>query len=399
MPTERIQSLVDKYFADGCSPAEKEELAAWIDQEEDDRLKEMLAAAWERHVPLVSMPEEMSVRIVNGMFGEVGEVVGMEALKGSERGKQSGKLLYWPWMAAAAVVLLMVAGIWYFQPARPVAQQPAVTQVAALPYKGDVAPGHSGAILHLSNGQEVVLDSAGNGTIAVQGGMQAVKTGGMLRYTGHNEAIIYNDVTTGPGRQWQLTLSDGTRVWLNAASSIHYPLAFKGSVREVSVTGEAYFEVAHHAEQTFRVKVGDQVIEDIGTAFNINAYNDEPMVKTTLAEGAIRVSTSAVSVLVKPGEQVSEKNGRLNVGEGNVEQATAWRRGVFSCRHANIPEMMRQLARWYNVSVEFRGSISPDITFTGDISRSLSLAQVLHGLRGMNVHFTIEEDKKIVILP
>lgn len=296
--------------------------------------------------------------------------------------------------AAAAAVLLIAAGIYLIS--TRINEKPTI---AAVHYKGDILPGHNGAVLHLSNGQTVMLDTAKDGTVARQGTVNAVKVNGELKYVGKADEVIYNDITTDRGRQWELTLPDGTKVWLNAASSIHYPLTFTGPIREVKITGEAYFEVVHSSKQPFRVKVGDQSIEDIGTAFNINAYGDEPATKTTLVEGAVLVSTGTANVLVKPGQQASEAGGQLTVDAADVDRATAWRRGIFSYRHAGIAELMRQLSRWYNVEVKYEGTIPADETFTGDMGRNLTLAQVLHGLKGMNVHFSIEEDKRIVIMP
>jgi hypothetical protein len=298
------------------------------------------------------------------------------------------------WTAAAAAVLLIGGGTYLIH--HRINEKPTI---AALHYKGDVLPGHNGAVLHLSDGRTVTLDSAQDGTVARQGTVEAVKVNGELKYVGKAKGVSYNDITTGRGRQWQLTLPDGTKVWLNAASSIHYPLTFTGPIREVEITGEAYFEVMHNSGQPFRVKVGDQVIEDIGTAFNINAYRDEPAIKTTLVEGSVRVSAGAANVLVRPGQQASEAGGQLTVSTADVDRATAWRRGIFSYHHTGIEELMRQLARWYNVDVEYKGTIPADDTFTGDMGRNLTLAQVLHGLQGMNVHFSIEEDKRIVIMP
>jgi len=301
------------------------------------------------------------------------------------------------WWSAAAVIVLLTSGAAYYFSLMNVKEKPVA---AAVHYKGDVAPGHNGAVLHLSGGSTVVLDSVQNGTVATQGTIQAVKVNGELKYVGTTAEILYNTITTDRGRQWQLTLPDGTKVWLNAASSIHYPLAFTGKERVVEVTGEAYFEVAHNAGQPFKVKAGDEVIEDVGTAFNINAYTDEPAQQTTLVEGSVKVNVVGErQVTLKPGQQVREANGALQVSTADIDRTTAWRRGVFSYHHASVAELMRQLARWYNVEVKYEGVVPADETFSGEMGRDLTLAQVLHGLKGMNVHFAIEEDKRIVIMP
>ncbi len=302
------------------------------------------------------------------------------------------KIPFWRryrWVAAAAVLLLIGSGTYFI-----ISRTNEKPSVAAVHYKGDVQPGHTGAILHLSNGNTIVLDSAKDGTVATQGSMQAVKVNGELKYLGKTTEVIYNTVSTDRGRQWQLTLPDGTKVWLNAASSIHYPLSFTGNEREVEITGEAYFEVVHNSKQPFKVKVAGQVINDIGTSFNVNAYPDEPSLQTTLVDGVINVNGTTL----KPGQQASLVNNQIRVSAANVEQALAWKNGAFSFDNADIYTVMRQLSRWYNVEVVYEGE--PDTTpFKGEMGRSLTLAQVLKVLESLHVHFRIEEDKRIVILP
>jgi ferric-dicitrate binding protein FerR (iron transport regulator) len=319
------------------------------------------------------------------------------------------------WLSVAAILLLMVAGTVYFLYNRN-NEKPMIT---AAHYKGDVAPGHNGAVLHLSDGRTVVLDSASDGTVALQGNVRAVKENGALKYVGKTDEVVYNTITTGRGRQWQLNLPDGTKVCLNAASSIRYPLSFTGKEREVVITGEAYFEVKHKTQQPFRVKAGNRVIEDIGTAFNVNAYSDEPAIKTTLVEGSVKISAAMTlpsgsqpggsigqktqlphgpEVILKPGQQAIVVNDNIKVDPANMEQVLAWKNGFFGFDHADINTVMRQLARWYDVEVRFEGR--PDnAPFQGKIGRGLTLAQVLKGLEQVHVHFRIEEDKRIVILP
>jgi transmembrane sensor len=291
---------------------------------------------------------------------------------------------------AVAAMLLVIAGTGAYI----ISRRNEKPVIPAAQYKGDVNPGHIGAVLHLSNGATIALDSTQDGTVARQGNISAVKVNGQLSYTGSNEEVLYNDVTTEKGRQWQLTLPDDTKVWLNAASSIHYPLTFTGPERIVEITGEAYFEVAHNARQPFKVKAGGQLITDMGTSFNVNVYTDEPVFRTTVTEGMVSIG----NINLKGGKQAVIENGRVSVTDANTEQALAWKNGFFSFDKADIYTVMRQLARWYNVEIKFEGK--PGITpFRGEIGRSLTLAQVLKGLEQIHVHFRIEEDKRIVILP
>ena len=201
--------------------------------------------------------------------------------------------------------LLVSAGAVYFITHRK--QAPEKLEIVTIPLKRDIQPGHNGAVLHLSNGQTIILDSAQDGTLARQGTIKVVKENGALKYVGKADELIYNEITTAVGRQWQLTLSDNTKVYLNSTSSIRYPLQFTGPVREVEITGEVYFEVAHNPRQPFRVKVGNQLIEDLGTAFNVNAYQEEPVTKTTLFQGLIRVTNGGSSLMVLPGQEVQSR--------------------------------------------------------------------------------------------
>ena len=289
---------------------------------------------------------------------------------------------------AAAAVVLAMAGLmqyWFRAEVSP--------KIAVSPPSVDIAPGHSGAVLHLSDGSTVVLDSAQNGTVAILGKVQVVKEDGTLKYTGSTNEKIYHTVSTNKGRQWQMTLADGTKVWLNAASSIRYPLSFTGNERSVEITGEVYFEVTHNEARPFKVKARGQVIEDLGTIFNVNAYADEDALRTTLLEGAVRIG----GVTLKPGEQGAIKNGSLKVSPVNTEQVVAWKNGFFSFKKTPLKEVMLQLARWYDVEVAYEGNI-PDMKFGGKINRNSNASQVLTILEESNIHFKIQ-GKKIIVMP
>lgn len=289
---------------------------------------------------------------------------------------------------AAAAVVLAMAGLmqyWFRAEVSP--------KIAVSPPAVDIAPGHSGAVLHLSDGSTVVLDSAQNGTVAILGKVQAIKEDGTLKYTGSTNEEIYHTVSTNKGRQWQMTLADGTKVWLNAASSIRYPLSFTDNERSVEITGEVYFEVTHNEARPFKVKARGQVIEDLGTIFNVNAYADEDALRTTLLEGAVRIG----GVTLKPGEQGIIKDGSLKVSPVNTEQVVAWKNGFFSFKKTPLKEVMLQLARWYDVEVAYEGNI-PDMKFGGKINRNSNASQVLTILEESNIHFKIQ-GKKIIVMP
>jgi transmembrane sensor len=323
------------------------------------------------------------------------------------------RLPIWKWTAAAALILLAGAGTLLLlrHPVTPIAQ---TTQ-----NKNDVPPGHSGAILTLSGGKQLVLDSAANGKVAAQGAVSILKNNDQLSYTGGSggEAppknartpqadahLIYNTLSTPRGRQYQLMLSDGTRVWLNAASSITYPTLFSGSERSVTITGEAYFEVEKNAAQPFTVRAGQYEIEVLGTSFNVNAYADEPVSTTTLIDGSVKVAASSSSrggsEKLSPGQQAQlvDRKPIKVVNDVDVDEAIAWKNGRFAFHDADLPTVMRQIARWYDVTVTYEREL-PKREFNGKIGRSLTLDQVLRILTKTRVHYTIEKDRHLIIRP
>ncbi|GEP96112.1 FecR family protein [Chitinophaga cymbidii] len=304
-----------------------------------------------------------------------------------------GRFRYW-W-AAAAVLLLIAAGslLW----PRP-SERAAITAQQPV---NDAPPGGSKATLTLADGSVVTLDSAGN-QVLQQGNTAVRQQGGQLSYDAQGDAstISYNTLRTPRGGQFQVKLPDGTKVWLNAASSISYPTAFQGRERMVQVTGEAYFEVTKDAAMPFRVKVNElATIEVLGTNFNINAYEDEAAIYTTLLEGAVRVRKGTQSATLRPGQQAQIDAGIKVVKDADIEKAVAWKNGVFDFRNARLKDVMRELARWYDITVVYQGNV-PEREFWGKMGRNLTLSQVLKGIEGTGVNFEIQDNgKKLVVLP
>jgi transmembrane sensor len=220
-------------------------------------------------------------------------------------------------------------------------------------------------------------------------------------------AASYNTLTTERGNQYQLVLPDGSRVWLNAAASITYPTVFNSRERMVTMTGEAYFEVVHRDRMPFKVKVGNRVIEDLGTNFNVNAYPEDSALKTTLLEGSVKVG----NLVLRPGEQASFDNkgrignkgqisdkGRIRViTKADMDQVMAWKNGMFQFDHADLKSVMEELSRWYGLDVRFEGNAASR-HFGGKISRSSNLPEVLKILELSKVHFRVEK-KTIVVTP
>jgi transmembrane sensor len=340
-----------------------------------------------------------------------------------EEGKATSSLLRPAWTiprylgAAAAVLLLLGLGTYLWKALSP---RPAASVAQAY----DVMPGTNKAILTLSNGARLILDSAKTGNLARQGNAQVVKTdSGRIAYNLSGvrpSAKLYNTLATPRGGQYQLTLPDGTKVWLNAASSIRYPVAFVGPERKVEVSGEVYFEIYKNASQPFKVSIpGKEDIEVLGTSFNVNAYQDEPEMKTTVLTGAVRVKAAAsdslvgvntnkekLSVVLRPGQQAqldvgsSTKSGgrRLKVSsDADVEQTVAWKNGLFQFNGASMQTVMNQLGRWYDVEVSYEGVV-PEHRFVGKVSRDYRLSEVLSILQASDIHFYIE-GRQIIVKP
>jgi ferric-dicitrate binding protein FerR (iron transport regulator) len=315
---------------------------------------------------------------------------------------------------AAATLLLLATGTFVLyirhQHRRDVSLArtitPSVSPVAPL------APGGNKAILQLGNGSTIILDSAHNGLLARQGGARVIKLdSGELSYQGGAQAggpkgshadvsaaPLYNTITTPRGGQYQLVLPDGTRVWLNAASSLRFPTAFTGSDRTVSMTGEAYFEVASDKVRPFHVQVNQMTVDVLGTHFNVMAYSDEKAVKTTLLEGSVKVEEGSLERLLSPGQQASLSNPvpvgstaprKLAVQSVDVQQVVAWKNGFFELDNMDLGTIMRQISRWYDVDINYQ-TMDTTTRFGGGISRKLNLPDVLRLLEVNGVRFKLE---------
>jgi ferric-dicitrate binding protein FerR (iron transport regulator) len=268
-----------------------------------------------------------------------------------------------------------------------------------------IQPGGDKAILTLADGSTLVLDSVATGSLTTQGNTAIVKNDkGELVYregntTAHTKPV-FNTMTTPRGGQFRLHLPDGTRVWLNAASSITYPVAFTEKHRTVTVSGEVYFEVARDKSRPFQVTADGVAIAVLGTNFNINSYKEEGTVKTTLLQGSISVSKQqSGAVVLKPGQQavanVSGNNDIVVIPRADLEKVMAWKNGLFNFEGSGLKEVMRQLERWYNIDVEYGPNVK-DMKFFGQIQRSTSLEDVLKGLQEMKLNFKVEGRKLIV---
>jgi transmembrane sensor len=305
-------------------------------------------------------------------------------------------LKLWPKIAAAASVLFFLSFAFYFFYIQPTAEQ-------KLSHITDVSPGRNRAVLILADGSRIDLKDAKSGALAKEGNVLIKKSkDGQLIYDLSSTAatkgseITYNTIETPRSGTYQVILPDGSSVWLNAASKLKFPTRFAGNERKVEIKGEAYFEVVKNPVKPFRVLSDHQVIEVLGTHFNVNNYTDEPFVKTTLLEGSIKVSSKGRSKIIKPGEQsIIGSEDKIEVVSVNTEQVVAWKNGLFSFKRADLETVMRQIARWYNVEVAYEGAV-PEISFTGKIYRNVNLQEALKSIGYIGIKYRVENNSVII---
>ena len=312
------------------------------------------------------------------------------------------RISIWPRVAAASILIFLLLGTYF------VLHRNSVRQMAQNKIE-DIGPGSNKAILS-SNGKIYLLNNLKNGLLVKQGNVSVhKKEGGQLIYDADKSSdrkmtVVYDTLTIPRGGQFQLKLSDGSKVWLNAATQIRYPEKFNVKDRTVEIVyGEAYFEVKHNVITPFKVVVKGQTIQDIGTHFNINAYNDETVIKTTLIEGSISLTNSKQKTVLVPGDQaVINHNQQIEiVKDANIEKSIAWKNGFFNFDDADVGEVMRQISRWYDVDITYEGKI-PNREFAGKIYRSTNALKVLDMLSYTRIHFRVENSKsgkRIIVTP
>jgi transmembrane sensor len=388
----RLNELFQKYFDGSATSEELAELSRISGVPENEpELRAALQTAWN------------SLQAKESALDDVTRTKILQNILGLKK-NQPVIRIYWRRQAAAAAVLIILAGtLWLINHNKK--QEPQISQQL----KNDVQPGNNKAVLTLSNGKTIILDSASNGRLATQGNANVLKTdSGKLVYQANNNEknaeVEYNTLTTPRGGQHMLTLADGSQVWLNAASSITFPTAFTGNARNVQITGEAYFEVVKNPRLPFTVSVNGQTVRVLGTHFNINAYSDEGPVRTTLLEGSVKITRdnnnkTTDEITLRPGQQAQVNIHQMTVvNNADIDQVMAWKNGLFHFNNASLQEVMRQVSRWYDVDVIYEGNADTG-GFSGEIGRGLTLAQVLKILERTRVHFRIDDGRKIVILP
>ncbi|UYQ91770.1 FecR domain-containing protein [Chitinophaga horti] len=379
MDKRELETLLDRYEKGQCTPRE---IAA---------LEKVLAVAAED-----SVTDELEVD--TNTFKQKWALAKQKTNAASRRARILRILPY----AAASIVIagsLFFFGDRYYGATK---QQPQVTIIE------NVEPGRNQAYLTLGDGRKISLEEAKDGLLASQGSFSLYKTGnGQLKYVRPNDKaginpMQTNTISTPRGGEFSVELPDGSRVWLNAASSITFSTDMATSAtRELSIHGEVYFEVATDKSRPFRVKAGIQTVEVLGTHFSINSYADEPQVKTSLLEGSVRITshTLATGVILRPGQQaLLSQNKKIEIVPVN-ESALAWKNGLIRFRGADLHTVMRQLSRWYDLDVIYEGQISNEL-INATVPKTSQLATVLDLLRGIGVEFTIEQTatgKRIIV--
>ena len=349
---------------------------------------------WCHSFQLKGLPIPEIEKITSGMLEEVTKRIKHES--------KVYRLRLWSRVAAAVCVILMMGLGGYH-----LIHKPQSVQVTENRMGNNIVPGGNKATLTLANGQTIILDSVHNGQLANQGNSKITKSGnGLLAY--HTQStklkaqseVLFNTLTVPRGGQYQLILPDGTKVWLNAASSIRYPAAFTGRERKVAITGEVYMEVAKDVLHPFIVSTRNADITVLGTSFNIMAYPDESSVETTLVDGSVKVSLpgSTEAKIIQPGQQaiVAGADGNIGIKTVNAGDVAAWIHGLLSLNDCSVQEFMDQLSRWYNVDIEYAGKIPPK-KLGGMINRNANLSDVLSALDAAGIRTKIE-GKKIIVL-
>lgn len=308
------------------------------------------------------------------------------------------------WLSAAAVLVIIITGSYYFLSPKNSNKTAAIKKTNP-ELVGDIGPGSNKAILKLADGTAVVLDDAANGTIATQGNTSVQKiNSGELSYSIKDQKIsipLYNSISTPRGGQYSVTLPDGSKVWLNAESSLYFPTIFTGKERSVTLIGEAYFEVAHNKQMPFKVRANNMTVEVLGTHFNIMTYENEELTHTTLLEGSVKVTLNVKgepAFTLAPGQQALLKKGaeKYNVHKVDIDAVTAWKNGKFQFNGDNIQTIMRQIERWYDVDIQYSNKI-PDGHYSGTIGRDNNLLKVLKIFEAGDLRFRIDGKKLIVL--
>lgn len=397
MSQSRLSYLFKVYFNKTATPNERDELMELLMHDEnDEQLKMLLTNTWQAFNSQQQLfndkqGDDMFVNILNKE----------KELKNVSPAIIVKRSFSWVKFAAAAMFIITAGSVYFWLNKIKISPQTVQAKIISTKVTPVIAAGTNKAVLTLADGSNIVLDSMGQGILAKQGNAKVIKLNTTtLAYNAtdeNNQEVLYNTLATPNGGKYQLILPDGSKVWLNAASSIHFPTIFTGKERRVTVTGEAYFEVAKNAAMPFKITVKDMEVEVLGTHFNVMAYDDENSMNTTLLEGSVKISKGVIKKMLVPGQQsVINSTGEINIVDADMEEVMAWKNGWFQFNAADIKTVMRQISRWYAVEVVYEGKI-PDGHYSGAVSRDNDIFQVLKIMQSGGVRFKIEGRKVIVL--
>jgi len=402
---ERILYLLNAYSSHKAVEAEEQELFAWINESHNH---DLLQQHIEKLIEQYNSKESITPVDWEHLYEQI-----LDKCVIQKQDSVVHQMSWLRWFTAAAIILLFGAGAYLYLNSSS-AKKDIATKAKPKPVINDVpAPANNRAVLILADGSKIELDSTGNGILARQGNVQVIKQAdGQITYNGTSSEELYNTLNVPRGSKVvTIRLSDGTQVWLNSESSLKYPASFKGTERRVEITGEVYFEVAHNTAMPFIVKKDAMEVTVLGTHFNINTYEDDAMIKTTLLEGSVKMSADngQRSVIIKPGQQAilqsaQDKNQgnhsipKIMVQAANIEEVMAWKNGKFQFGdQADLHLIMKKIARWYDVDVEYEGGELNQM-FGGEMPMSSNLSQVLEILRTSGVKFILD-GKKVIVKP
>ncbi len=403
MLPERLQILMELYFDKTINEVEQQELSQWVTEHaNDEKLLQLLEQQWHKHQALDTLSHAESERIIAAILTPLSSE---KIIPSGDNATPINTKVIWLKRIAVAASLLIIFSIGYFK-LKPTTIAPVANSIVNVPAnRNDIMPGGQKAILTLSDGSQIILDSASNGLLSQQGGTKVIKlANGQLKYAANTLSstdIVYNTMSTPAGGQYQLTLPDGSKVWLNASSSIHYPTAFLGKERRVTITGEAYFEIAKNVNKPLIVKIYNGAeVKVLGTHFNVKSYADEDEIQTTLLEGSINIYNGIKHNLLVPGNQAKiDKSGMIKVqADADLDEAVAWKNGNFQFNSADVNSVLRQAARWYDIEVIYLGKPNTENRFTGKIPMSVNLSRLLKWLEYSDVHFKLN-GKKLIVTP
>ncbi len=382
MTREEYNALYEKYLSGNCTSKEREAIENYQDSIDLDR----------HHWIKDQMGEQEVVK----------ETIHSELLSSIARQKRR-QIRIRTWYAAAAVILLILSSGLYFNNLKK--KTTVIAKTESPRFKNDVLPGDNRAILTLDDGSQINLDDAQNGVLASEDNTDIRKTGsGQLEYSASGkliETVKYNTLSTPMGGQYQLSLPDGSRVWLNSGSSIRFPTAFIGKERVVELKGEAYFDITKNKKMPFIVRTNNSMdIKVLGTQFNVMAYDDEKSINTTLVEGSVQILKESGTAFLEPGQAaiLNKGTGKIKVSEADIDEAVAWKNGYFMFSNENIESIMRKVSRWYNIDVDYQGNLS-NKDFVGTISRDKNISELLKMLELTGaIHFKVD-GRRVTVMP